>query len=91
MPKNYGKTTSGIEITDELIERVGAKAEAGYDVDKLQPRMKRGRPPIGDGPTEIVQVRLDSRLRNAVTSRAEHDGMNTSEVVREALRRYLAS
>jgi len=37
----------------------------------------------------VVQVRLDPQLRAAVTTRAEHDGVNTSEIVRQALRHFL--
>jgi len=44
---------------------------------------------VSDGPAEVVQVRLDPQLRAAVTTRAEHDGVNTSEIVRQALRHFL--
>lgn len=39
--RSYGTTTSGVEITDELVERYVAEAERGYDLEKLRPR--RGR------------------------------------------------
>lgn len=39
--KTYGKTKSGVEITDELIEQYVAEAEQGYDLDKLRPRTGR--------------------------------------------------
>ena len=42
--KVYGKTKSGIEITDELIEQYVAEAEEGLDLSKLRPR---GRPRMG--------------------------------------------
>jgi hypothetical protein len=32
--KTYGKTASGVPITDELIERLAAKAEAGFNVEE---------------------------------------------------------
>lgn len=35
--KSYGRTRSGIEITDEFIERIVAEAEAGFDLDRLKP------------------------------------------------------
>ena len=33
--RTYGRTASGVPITDELIERLAAKAEAGFDVDEI--------------------------------------------------------
>lgn len=88
--KSYGRSVNGVDLTEEVVKRLADDAEAGFDVDALKPKMKLGRPPLGEGPAEVVQVRLDPRLRSAVASRAEHDGVNTSEVVREALRRYLS-
>jgi hypothetical protein len=31
--KTHGNTASGVPITDELIDNLAAKAEAGYDVE----------------------------------------------------------
>lgn len=45
--KTYGKTRSGIEITDEVVERLAAKAETGYDVEEIL-RRRGGRPPLVD-------------------------------------------
>lgn len=91
MTKTYGTTTDGVEITDELVERYTEEAEAGYDPVELKPRMKMGRPPMGSAPAAILPVRLDPELRRALVERAEATGVNQSEVVREALRHYLAS
>lgn len=84
--KIYGTTEDGRPITDELIEEYVAEAEAGYDLDKLRPR---GRPRMGTGPAKSFPVRLDPDLRAALDDRAEHDGRPASEIVREALRKYL--
>jgi predicted DNA-binding protein len=84
--KSYGKTKSGVEITDELIEQYVAEAEEGLDLDKLRPR---GRPRMGAAPAKSFPVRLDPDLRAALDERAEHDGRPASEVIREALRQYL--
>lgn len=40
MEEDYGKTASGIPITEELIEKLSAKAEAGYDVDAILERWR---------------------------------------------------
>jgi hypothetical protein len=87
--RTYGKTASGVPITDELIERLAAKAEAGFDVDETL-RRRRGRPPIGSGPAKVESVRLDPELREALAERARNDHEATSSVIRKALRQYLA-
>ncbi len=40
--------SGGVVITDEVVERLAAEAEAGYEVDALGPR--GGRKPMGSGP-----------------------------------------
>jgi hypothetical protein len=49
--RSYGKTASGKEITEDLVEELVGKAEAGYDVEETL-RRRRGRPPIGSGPAK---------------------------------------
>ena len=88
--KTYGKTRSGIEITDELVERLAAKTEAGYDVDEIL-RRRGGRPPLGSAAARVESVRLDPELQQALADRAARDHETTSAVIRKALRRYLAS
>ena len=80
-------TSRGKPVTETDIERMVAEAEAGYDIAKLRPR--GGRPAMGSGPAEVVPVRLDPELRAAVEARATADDTTTSEVIREALRRFL--
>ena len=81
----YG-TSGGIPVTDALIEELAAEAERGYEPSQLRPV---GRPPLGDGPSSVVQCRVDPALDEALSARAEHDDVTTSEVVRRALRAYL--
>ena len=42
--KSYGRTASGKPITDELVEKLADKAEAGYDVEETLRRQRRVRP-----------------------------------------------
>lgn len=35
-------TSGGVELTDDLIDRLAAEAEAGYDVERLRPRRTDG-------------------------------------------------
>lgn len=85
--KSYGKTKSGIELTDVVIKKLAEQAEAGLDVAKL--RRRPGRPTMGSSAAETLPVRLDPELRRAVDDRAATDETTPSDVVREALRRYL--
>jgi uncharacterized protein (DUF4415 family) len=86
----HGHTKSGRAITDEDIEKLAAEAEAGYDVDALIARRgKRGRPTLGTSAASVESVRLDPELRRELLERAQSEGTTTSELIREALRRYL--
>lgn len=81
-------TAGGRPVTEDDIDAMVSEAEVGYDVDELLAR-RPGRPAMGSGPAEVVPVRLDPELRNAVETRAAKDDATTSEVIRSALRRYL--
>lgn len=84
----HGKTASGKPITDDLIDKLAEKAEAGYDVEETL-RRRPGRPRIGSGPARVESVRLDPELREALALRAERDHEAASSVIRKALRQYL--
>lgn len=87
---NHGHTSSGRPLTDREIERLAQEAEEGYAVEEVIARRgKRGRPALGSGPASVESVRLDPDLRAELAQRAQADGTTTSEVIREALRRYL--
>jgi hypothetical protein len=87
-PKTH-RTRSGRTLTDEEIDALSAEvAETDYDVESLKTR-RRGRPPMGSGPADVVPVRIDPELRAAIEARAEADQTTTSDVIREAIRRFL--
>jgi len=86
--KTYGKTASGVPITDELIEKLAKEAEEGFDVDEIL-RRRRGRPAMGSGPAKVESVRLDPELRDALSERAKLNHETPSTVIRRALRQYL--
>ena len=89
-PRVYGRTRSGQPITDMDVEALTAEAEAGYDVDQLIARRpKRGRPALGSSAATVESVRLDPELRSELLARAQSEGTTTSEIIREALRRFL--
>ncbi len=86
--RTYGKTASGVQITDALVEKLAKEAEEGFDVDEIL-RRRRGRPAMGSGPAKVESVRLDPGLRQALAQRAKRDHESTSSVIRKALRQYL--
>lgn len=77
---------NGVPVTTE-IERWAKEAEAGYPVERL---CKRGRKPLGDGPAEVVPVRMDKSLLDALTARAEREHVSRSEAIRAAVRDWVA-
>jgi hypothetical protein len=80
-------TSGGTPVTDDLVDRLAAEAEQGYDVAAL--RRRGGRRPLGSAPATVVPVRLDPELRAALAARAESDEVSASEVIRRALRAWL--
>ena len=81
------ETIDGVPVTDEMIQEWADEAERGYDVEVLK---KRGRRPIGDGAARVVPVRMDDSLVAAVAQRAEKDGPSRSEIIRSAVRAFVA-
>lgn len=81
------ETIDGVPVTDKMIQEWADEAERGYDVDVLK---KRGRRPIGDGAARVVPVRMDDSLVAAVDQRAEKDGTSRSEIIRSAVRAFVA-
>ena len=75
-------------LSDAGVEALADEAERDYDVEALETR-RRGRPLLGAAPAEVVPVRLDPELKQAVESRAERDHSTTSEIIRQAIREFL--
>ena len=81
------ESINGVPVTDDMIQEWADEAERGYDVEVLK---KRGRRPIGDGAARVVPVRMDDSLVAAVDQRAEKDGTSRSEIIRSAVRAFVA-
>lgn len=86
--RDYGRTRSGKAISGELLEELTKRAEEGFDVAEIL-RRRGGRPPMGSAAATVESVRLDPELSQALRKRADDEGRTNSEVIREALRRYL--
>jgi hypothetical protein len=85
--KSQGRSKAGVELIDDVLERMADGAEQGLDITKL--RRRPGRPAMGSAPAESFPVRLEPELRQALDERAAADETTASEVVRAALRQYL--
>ena len=85
--KTY-RTKTGKVLSDTDIAVLADEVEGDYDVETLKTR-RRGRPSMGSAAAEVVPVRLDPELKEAVESRAEREQTTTSEIIREALRKFL--
>jgi len=48
--KSHGRSKAGVELTDEVLDRMADEAEEGLDVTKL--RRRPGRPAMGSAPAE---------------------------------------
>jgi predicted transcriptional regulator len=87
-PKTY-RTKTGQSLSTKDVDAIADEvASKDYDVDALKAR-RRGRPSIGAGPADVVPVRIDPELRAAIAARAKADHTTASEIIREALRRFL--
>lgn len=87
-PKTY-RTKTGQVLSPKDVDAIADEVEhKEYDLEALKTR-RRGRPAIGAGPADVVPVRIDPELRAAIAARAEAEHTTTSEIIREALRRFL--
>jgi predicted transcriptional regulator len=80
------KRISGRPVTDAQIQAWADEAEAGYPVDQLR---RRGRKALGDGPSDVVPVRMDADLLQALAERAEREHVTRSEAIRAAVRAWV--
>lgn len=79
---------NGVPVTEAMIRHWADEAERGDDTAELR---KRGRQPLGDGPARVVPVRLDNTLLAALDERADRHHLSRSELIRAAIRAYIAS
>jgi hypothetical protein len=83
---------SGKVLTEADFERMADEAEsAEFDLDRLKSKVVRrgGRPPIGDGPSAVLQVRLDETTRAKLAERAAREHATPSSVARDAINAWL--
>ena len=84
-------TQTGRALTSGELDAIAEEVESTeYDIETLKTR-RRGRPAMGSGPAVVVPVRIDPELKAATEARAAADHTTTSEVIREALRKFLGA
>ena len=80
-------TVNGRPVTEADVQAMVANAEAGFPGVTVRPV---GRPTMGERPARTVAVRLDPELDEALLERLAETGETASDVMRTALRHYLA-
>jgi NACHT domain/Ribbon-helix-helix protein, copG family/Restriction endonuclease len=83
------RTKTGRHLTDADIDALAAEAEQAYDPGELARRP--GRPRMGSSAATVVPVRLHADLQAAVKELAGAESTSVSELIRDALRSYLAT
>jgi hypothetical protein len=81
-----GETIRGKSVTEEQIQAWADEAETGFPVQQLR---KRGRRPAGDGPGEVVAVRMDEALLIQLNAWAEREHGSRSEAIRAAVKAWI--
>lgn len=77
---------NGKVVSEAQFEAWSREAAAGYPAEHLR---KRGRRPLGHGASEIVPVRMDQTLLDALVARAEREHVSRSEAIRTAVRDWV--
>lgn len=80
-------TVNGRPVTEDDVAAMVANAEAGFPGVTVRPV---GRPAMGGHPARTVGVRLDPELDDALLARMAETGRTASDLMRDALREYLA-
>jgi len=80
------ESIGGVPVRHDQIQELADEAEHGCPPEQLR---RRGRPTVGEGPTSMVPVRMDSALLDALTVRAAAENVTRSEAIRAAVRAWI--
>ncbi|MGI8651923.1 MAG: ribbon-helix-helix domain-containing protein [Geodermatophilaceae bacterium] len=83
-------TKAGTDLNANVEARLAAEAEAGFDSAALT-RRHAGRPSLSGraGHSNRVDLRVDDETYQAIRRLADKGNRNVSDVVRDAIRRFL--
>lgn len=84
----HGWSVDGLELADDLVAQLHARAEHGHDVDVLRIRLRTGRPaPLAVG--DVIRLELTPSVHAASSARADADAMSIPDLIRATLRTRL--
>ena len=82
--------SDGTVLTEADYERMASEVETTLpDMERLKVRRRAGRPPLGDGESPILSVRLDAETRARLDERALREHSTPSLLVRDAIKAFL--
>ena len=87
--KSY-RLRSGVVVTDSDIRRM-ADDVATRDFDLSKFTRLPGRPLMGKAVAEVVPVRIEPAIVKSIDRRARKEGTTRSDIIRQAIKSYLAS
>ncbi len=87
--KSY-RLRSGVVVTDSDIRRM-ADDVATRDFDLSKFTRLPGRPLMGKAVAEVVPVRIEPSIVKSIDRRARKEGTTRSDIIRQAIKSYLAS
>jgi len=87
--KTY-RLKSGVIVTDSDIRRM-ADDVATRDFDLSKFTRLPGRPLMGKSVAEVVPVRIEPAIVKSIDRRARKEGTTRSDIIRQAIKTYLAS
>jgi hypothetical protein len=87
--KTY-RLKSGVVVTDLDIQRM-AEDVATRDFDLSKFTRLPGRPLMGKAVAEVVPVRIEPSIVKSIDRRARKEGTTRSDIIRQAIKIYLAS
>ena len=87
--KTY-RLKSGVVVTDLDIRRM-ADDVATRDFDLSKFTRLPGRPLMGKAVAEVVPVRIEPSIVKSIDRRARKEGTTRSDIIRQAIKSYLAS
>ena len=87
--KTY-RLKSGVVVTDLDIQRM-ADDVATRDFDLSKFTRLPGRPLMGKAVAEVVPVRIEPSIVKSIDRRARKEGTTRSDIIRQAIKIYLAS
>lgn len=69
-PNNHDVSADGTMLTDEVLERIAAEADVGYDVDEMLKCRRQGRPPVSSSPAVVIPRAITKSGDNEMTEGA---------------------